>query len=112
MEISQISKSSSTDLNRVIDTTENKVSEVNSLFTTTTDTGVSNLNIQDSISDVKELTFASSVISNSSEASCSKATEKLSSTMASSKMGTKTVNETTLPGESSLILSKSAKHTS
>ena len=32
--------------------------------------------------------------------------------MASSKMGTKTANETTLPGESSLILSKSAKHTS
>ena len=65
MEISQISKSSSTDLNRVIDNTENKVSEVNSLFTPTTDTGVSNLNIQNSISDVKELPVASSVILNS-----------------------------------------------
>ena len=30
MEISQISKSSSTDLNRVIDTTEDRISEVNS----------------------------------------------------------------------------------
>ena len=107
MEISQISKSSSTDLTRVMDTTEDRTSEVRSLFTAPTDTDeVSNLNIQDSISDVKELPVASSVILNS-EASCSKATEKLPSLIASSKMGTKTANETTLPGGSSLILSKS-----
>ena len=107
MEISQISKSSSTDLTRVMDTAEDRVGEVNSLFTAPTDADeVSNLNIQDSISDVKELPVASSVILDS-EASCSKATEKLPSLIASSKMGTKTTNETTLPGGSSLILSKS-----
>ena len=107
MEISQISKSSSTDLTRVMDTAEDRLGEVNSLFTAPTDADeVSNLNIQDSISDVKELPVASSVILDS-EASCSKATEKLPSLIASSKMGTKTTNETTLPGGSSLILSKS-----
>ena len=53
MGISQISKSSSTDLNKVIDTTEDIVSEVDIPFTAPADTdGVSNLNIQDSISDV------------------------------------------------------------
>ena len=53
MEISQISKSSSTDLNKVIDTTEDIVSEVDISFTAPADTdGVPNLNIQDSISDV------------------------------------------------------------
>ena len=107
MEISQISKSSSTALNRVIDTTEDRASKVNSLFTAPTDTdGVSNLNIQDSISDAKELPVTSSVVLNS-EASCSEATEKLPSIIASSKMGNQTANETTLPGGSSLILRKS-----
>ena len=94
-------------MNRVIDTTEDRVSEVNSLFTAPTDTdGVSYLNIQDSISDAKELPVASSVILNS-EASCSEATEKLPSIIAGSKMGTQTANEATLPGGSSLTLSKS-----
>ena len=94
-------------MNQVIDTTEDRVSEVNSLFTAPTDTdGVSNLNIQDSISDVKELPVTSSVVLNS-EASCFEATEKLPSIIASSKIGNQTANETTLPGGSSLILSKS-----
>ena len=67
---------------------------------------MSNLNIQDSIADVKELPVTSSVVLNS-EVSCSEATEKLPSIIASSKMGNQTANETTLPGGSSLILSKS-----
>ena len=76
-------------MNRAFDTIEDRVSEVNSLFTTWTDIdGVSNFNIQDSILDVKELPVASSVIL-SSEASCSEAMEKLPSIIPSSKMGTK-----------------------
>ena len=59
MEISQISKSPSTDLNRIIDTTEDRASKVNTL--TDTD-GVSNLSIKDYISDIKELPVVSSVI--------------------------------------------------
>ena len=86
-------------MNQVIDTTEDRLREVNSLFTTLADANVvSDLNIQDSISDVKELPVTSSVILNS-EASCSAAIEKLPSIITSSKLCTETANETTLAGE-------------
>ena len=103
MYINQISKSSMTDLNQVIDTTVVRVSDVNSLFTAWRDTNaVSNSNVQDSISDANEIPVASKV-SLISKASCSKAMEKLPSIITSSKLGIQ-IAETTLPRESSLIL--------
>ena len=103
MYINQISKSSLTDLNQVIDTTVVRVSDVNSLFTAWRDTNaVSNSNVQDSISDANEIPVASKV-SLISKASCSKAMEKLPSIITSSKLGIQ-IAETTLPRENSLIL--------
>ena len=103
MYINQISKSSLTDLNQVIDTTVVRVSDVNSLFTAWRDTNaVSNSNVQDSISDANEIPVASKV-SLISKASCSKAMEKLPIIITSSKLGIQ-IAETTLPRESSLIL--------
>lgn len=103
MYINQISKSSLTDLNQVIDTTVVRVSDVNSLFTAWRDTNaVSNSNVQDSISDANEIPVASKV-SLISKASRSKAMEKLPSIITSSKLGIQ-IAETTLPHESSLIL--------
>ena len=103
MYINQISKSSLTDLNQVIDTTMVRVSDVNSLFTAWRDTNaVSNSNVQDSISDANEIPVASKV-SLISKASRSKAMEKLPSIITSSKLGIQ-IAETTLLRESSLIL--------
>ena len=103
MYINQISKSSLTDLNQVIDTTVVRVSDVNSLFTAWRDTNaVSNSNVQDSISDANEIPVASKV-SLISKASRSKAMEKLPSIITSSKLGIQ-IAETTLLRESSLIL--------